>query len=137
MTNNRFTIATHIMTLLATTGEPWLPSEMIAGSLNVHPVLVRKELANLRRNGLIISKEGKNGGSALAVPAEQILLSRIYQSVHEGSLLGGNKHDPNPDCPVGKQINRHLSELYRSAEEALVSRLGKTTLAGFSRRFKD
>lgn len=136
MTNNRFTIAIHIMTLLATTEAEWLPSEMIAGSMNLHPVLVRKELANLRNNKLIISREGKNGGSALALPAEQIRLSRIYQAVRDGSLLGGNKHDPNPDCPVGKQINRHLSELYGTAEEALIQQLGETTLAGFSRQFE-
>jgi Rrf2 family protein len=135
MTNNRLTIAIHIMTLLASTKETWLPSEMIAGSMNIHPVLVRKELANLKRNGLIMSKEGKNGGSALALPPNQILLSRIYQVVREGALLGGNKHDPNPDCPVGKRINLHLAELYRTAEEALVQRLGKTTLASFSRQF--
>lgn len=137
MTNNRFTIAIHTMTLLAVTKEEYLSSDYIAGSMNVHPVVVRKELAGLRRNGLVVSKEGKSGGSALAKPAEKILLSDIYQAVRESALLGGDKHSPNPDCPVGKQINQHLGSLYEAAEEALVQRLGKTTLAAFSRQFED
>jgi DNA-binding IscR family transcriptional regulator len=135
MTNSRFTIAIHILTLLATTEENYLSSEVIAGSMNSHPVLVRKELANLRRKGFVVSKEGKAGGSRLALPARQIGLSAVYRAVQQGPLLGGDKHDPNPDCPVGRQINRHLFELYRTAEEVLVQRLEKTTLDEFSKQF--
>jgi DNA-binding IscR family transcriptional regulator len=54
---------------------------------------------------LIISKEGKNGGSILAKPAEKILLSDVYRAVRQSPLLGQNKNRPNPDCEVGRQIN--------------------------------
>ena len=137
MSNNRFTIAMHIMTLLATTEDSSLSSEVMAGSMNLHPVLVRKELANLRRNGLVITREGKKGGSALARPAAGIEVSEIYRAVREESLLGGHKHDPNPACPVGKEINIHLADLYLTAEAALMQRLQKTTLEAFAKQFTD
>lgn len=134
MTDSHFTIAIHILTLLAGR-EDYVSSDFLAGSLNIHPVLVRKELAGLRDSGLVVSKEGKTGGSRLARPAGAILLSDVYTAVRRGSPLGNEKHEPNPDCPVGRQINRHLDQLYHEAEAALVRQLGRTTLAGFHAQF--
>ena len=66
MIKSRFAIVTHIMTLLASAPDEFMTSNTMAGSLNVNPVLVRKELAGLKKLGLIESKEGKNGGVNLA-----------------------------------------------------------------------
>lgn len=135
MNNSRFSIAIHILTLLARAGKELLSSEYIAGSVNINPVLVRKEISNLHKHGLISSKEGKNGGSALAKPADQILLSTVYQAVRESPLLVKSKNSPNPACEVGRQINSHLDHLYLDAENALIAKLNQTTLADFSRQF--
>lgn len=134
MNNVRFATAMHILTLLAMQPGELMSSEYIAGSINVNAAVVRKELSNLRNCGLVESKEGKGGGSMLAKPAEQILLSDIYQVVRQTSLLG-RSNDPNPACPVGQQINAHLEELYSEAEQALIQKLGKKTLADFSKQF--
>lgn len=136
MTDTRLSLAMHILTLLADSPDEFLPSERIAGSMGMHPVLVRKELAHLREQHLILSKEGKGGGSKLAKPAAKILLSDIYKAVREESPLGLNKHEPNPDCPVGRQIKDHLSGLYAEAEAAMIKSLGKQTLAGFLALFQ-
>ncbi|GAB3261325.1 Rrf2 family transcriptional regulator [Larkinella harenae] len=135
MNNSRFSIAIHILTLLAVAEEEWVSSEFLAGSININPVLVRKEISNLRKFGLISSKEGKNGGSKLAKPAEQILLSDVYQAVRQSSLLGQNRNSPNPACPVGRQINGHLEHLFQDAENAMIARLHQTTLADFGKQF--
>ena len=134
MNNVRFATAMHILTLLAMQPGELMSSEYIAGSINVNAAVVRKELSNLRNCGLVESKEGKGGGSMLAKPADQILLSDIYQVVRQSSLLG-RSNDPNPACPVGKQINAHLEELYSEAEQALIQKLGKKTLADFTNQF--
>lgn len=133
--NGRFAISMHILTLLAKANGEWLTSDFIAGSININPVLVRKEISNLRNNGLVISREGKNGGSLLAKPAQQIRVSNVFLATRQGSFLGTARNMPNPDCPVGKQINRHLDNLYEEAENALIQKLGDSTLADFSRRF--
>ncbi|MDF2190653.1 Rrf2 family transcriptional regulator [Paraflavitalea sp. CAU 1676] len=136
MNNSRFAISLHILTLLAEMGEELRSSEWIAGSININPVLVRKELSNLRNHGLIESKEGKSGGSALAKPANKILLSEIYEAVRTEYILGQAKNDPNPDCRIGRQINKHLDTLYEEVESDLIRKLGKKTLAEFSKQFK-
>ncbi|MGM9509124.1 Rrf2 family transcriptional regulator [Larkinella sp. GY13] len=135
MNNSRFSIAIHIMTLLTRANGELLSSDFMAGSVNINPVLVRKEISNLRKKGLIISKEGKNGGSSLAKPAEKILLSAIYEAVRQTPLLGQNRNSPNPDCAVGRQINTHLDTLFLDAEKALIARLNQTTLADFTNQF--
>ncbi|WP_228448520.1 MULTISPECIES: Rrf2 family transcriptional regulator [unclassified Chryseobacterium] len=81
MNNTRFATAIHIMTLLAKSPQEWLTSDWVAGSINVNPVIVRKEISVLREAGLIISRQGKEGGSQLAKDPENITISEIYRSV--------------------------------------------------------
>lgn len=134
MNNVRFATALHILTALQLQPGELLPSEYIAGSIGINAAVVRKEISNLRNFGFIESKEGKGGGSTLAKPAEEILLSDIYQAVRQGSVLG-KANNPNPACPIGKQINQKLDNLYAEVEESLVQKLGKKTLAQFAAQF--
>ncbi len=135
MNNGRFATALHILTLLEIKKDELLSSEFIAGSINVNPAVVRKEIGNLRSHGFIESKEGKGGGYALGKPATQIQLSEVYKSVNDSPLLG-RSNDPNPDCPIGKQINGHLNDLFSSADEAFLKQLGKITVKDFAKKFK-
>jgi len=141
MSHGRFAISLHILTLLAKvadglyTDREWLSSEYIAESININPVLVRKEISNLRKANLVQSKEGKNGGSALSKSAQLILLSDVYKSVFEKPVFGFYKNNPNQKCPIGKQIHENLEELYQSAENAILEKLGNTTLQQFSDKF--
>ncbi|MBD1384486.1 Rrf2 family transcriptional regulator [Mucilaginibacter rigui] len=132
--NGRFPIAMHIMTLLCT-ADDYLSSDYMAGSINVNPVLVRKELSNLIKHQLITSREGKNGGYTLSKPATSISLASIYQSVKQGNVLGQAKNQPNPACPIGKQINNHLKDLDNEIEQAMLNKLGTTNLAAFCKKF--
>ena len=136
MNNGRFATSLHILTLLAFKADEWLSSEYIAGSININPVLVRKEISNLREAGLVESREGKNGGTTLALPPSKILLSDVYKAVRQEMLLGRTKNSPNPDCVIGRQINRRLDELYTDVEQTLVQKLGKKTLADFYKQFR-
>ena len=135
MNNTRFAISIHILTLLAYTREQWLSSEYIAGSINVNPAMIRKELSNLREHGLIESKAGRYGGSSLGKPADEILISDIYKAVNTTSALGTMREEPNPQCPVGKQINQHLAQLHEQTERAIISTLDGQTLADFNSNF--
>ncbi|WP_449437833.1 RrF2 family transcriptional regulator [Pedobacter steynii] len=135
MNNSRFAISLHILTLLEKAKGELLSSEYMAGSININPVLVRKELSNLRNHGFVNSKEGKNGGSYLSKSAKEINLADIYNAVRQINLLGISKNTPNPQCPVGKQMNTHLNNLYNSTEQALVKELSSQTLADFSSQF--
>ena len=60
-TNQRFSISIHALTLLAANSTP-LTSEMIAGSVDTNPVVIRRTMAGLRERGLVESKPGAHGG---------------------------------------------------------------------------
>ncbi|RFS20521.1 Rrf2 family transcriptional regulator [Chitinophaga silvatica] len=137
MNNSRFPISLHILTLLASDEGVLKSSDHIAGSININPVLVRKEISNLRKHGMIESKEGKNGGATLSRPANQILLSEIYHAVQQSSLLGNSKNKPNPNCPIGRQINQHLDDLYNELENVLLNKLAHMTLSDFVKQFEN
>jgi len=136
MNSSRFSISLHILTLLDDAKGMLVSSEYLAGSININPVLVRKEIMNLRKHGFVDSKEGKGGGSFLAKNAQDINLGEVYKALNNNNILGQSKNQPNPKCPIGKQINQHLNTLYSDAEKALIENLSNQTLADFALRFK-
>ena len=136
MNNTRFATAIHILTLLAKSPQEWLTSEWIAGSVNVNPVIVRKELSVLREAGLIISRQGKDGGTQLARNADQISISEIYKSVKNTDVLGKKNQNPNPACSVGKEVNVHLNTLFEETDQLVINFLGDKSLQEFSDQFE-
>lgn len=134
MISGKFAITLHILTLLSKFPEEYLPSEFIAGSMNLHPVLVRKEIANLKRNNIVESKEGKNGGTKLLKPASEINLDAIFKMTLK-RCLGYSKNTPNPDCPIGKQINQKLDDLYSDINLKISKQLSEISLTDFSDQF--
>ncbi|MBW8524193.1 Rrf2 family transcriptional regulator [Chryseobacterium chendengshani] len=135
MSNTRFATAIHIMTLLAKVPQEWLTSDWIAGSINVNPVIVRRELGELRQAGLITSKLGKDGGTRLSKNAEEIKISEIYAAVKNNEVLGRKNQNPNPACPVGKEINSHLSILFDQTDALVKDFLGDKSLQEFTDQF--
>ncbi len=135
MNNGRFAISLHILTLLYKSKEEVLSSEYIAGSININPVLVRKEIMQLRKAGYVDSKEGKNGGCFLVKDAKDINLAAIFKSVYQEPVLSLAKNVPNLQCPVGKAMNTHLSTLYAEAEQAMLAKLSETSLFSFCEQF--
>ncbi len=136
MNNGRFAIAVHILTLLTLEEEELLVSDYIAGSININSVLVRKEIAELRKAGFVDSKEGKSGGFFLAKTPEEINMKDLFKTIYPDNIFSFAKNAPNPACPVGKDINKHLNKLYISAELALLEELKNYSLADFCKNFK-
>ncbi|KFF17714.1 Rrf2 family transcriptional regulator [Flavobacterium hydatis] len=135
MISGKFAITTHILTLLTKFPNDYLSSEYIAGSINLNPVLVRKEISNLKKNHIVESKEGKNGGTRLLKPASEISLLDIFKMTFDTVNLGYAKNQPNPDCPVGKKINENLDTLYADINEKINAQLSTITLENFSNQF--
>lgn len=135
MNNVRFATSLHILTLLHLSGEELLSSDHIAGSVNINPAIIRKEISSLREHNLVGTREGKGGGTYLNKAAGEIRLSQVYEAVIQSPLLG-RSNTPNPKCPVGRQINDVIEKLYTEAEKAMISSLDKITLEDFARDFK-
>ena len=136
MNNTRFATAIHIMTLLAESPQEWLTSEWMAGSININPVIVRKEIGVLKEAGLIVSRQGKVGGTQLAKSADLISISDIYLAVKNTEVLGKKNNNPNPVCAVGRNINTHLNTLFSETDELVLKFLGNKSLKEFTEQFK-
>lgn len=135
MISGKFAITVHILSVLSKYPEDYLSSEMLASSMNINPVLVRKEIANLKKHSLVESREGKYGGTRLAKPATDISLGDIFRITFEQVNLGYCKNTPNQNCPVGKKINMSLDRLYDDINGDINNKLCGVTLLQFAESF--
>ena len=61
--NSQFSMAIHILALLAGAGEENVKSKLIARSVNTNAVVIRRILSHLNHAGLVVSQTGASGGT--------------------------------------------------------------------------
>lgn len=135
MNNTRFATALHILSLLADSEDEWLSSDWIAGSINVNPVVIRRELGPLVEAGFVEGRKGKHGGSRLAKAPKDIGLDQIYRVVKNSEVLGKKNENPSPKCPIGKDINQKLDLLFQDIDQSVVNKLKQQSLEDFVAQF--
>ena len=129
--SSRFTIATHMLVIIALKGkESKVTSDFLASSVGVNPVIIRKTLSQLKAD--LISVARGTGGAEIIKNLEDISLLDIYQAVEclgkTGQLF--SFHDnPNPNCPVGANIHGVLDQKLDKIQMAMEQELGQTSLA--------
>ncbi|HNU50209.1 MAG TPA: Rrf2 family transcriptional regulator [Verrucomicrobiota bacterium] len=129
MVNCRFTVAIHVLCLLAAQHPHALTSEFIAGSVNTNPVVIRRILGLLRKAGLVKSQPGVSGGWELLAKPDSMTLGGVYQIIRPGTVFAMHRQQPNVLCPVGRNIQRGLGAHYQKAQAAMEAELDRTTIA--------
>ncbi|WP_232697732.1 Rrf2 family transcriptional regulator [Brevibacillus daliensis] len=127
--SSRFTIGVHILSLLSIEKDSHCTSEWIAGSVNINPVTIRRVLGQLKRAGLVKVRSGTGGAYLLKEPADINLLDiyRAVEVVEEGQLFHFHE-EPNPECPVGANIQIVLQLILSRAQDAMEQILKNITL---------
>lgn len=126
--SSRLPVAVHILLAIAVfDGKEKTTSEFLAGSVNVNPVVVRRTLGQLKSAGLVQVKAGE-GGAFLAKAPEQITLLDVFRAVEEEQALFHFHDNPNPDCPVGRNVHAVLDQRLEEVQNAMKSQLAATTL---------
>jgi Rrf2 family protein len=128
-TSSRFAFAVHTLALLALQEGVPLSSEMIAGSVNTNPALIRRLLLALAKAGLTTSQMGAGGGALLLREPHDITLLEIYHAVDTAQLFAMHREAPNPACMVGRQIQGVLEGIIDTAQQAMEGVLKARTLA--------
>ena len=129
--SSRFTIAIHMLVCMDVFKDEYkITSQFMASSINVNPVIIRKILSQLKDARLIEVKRGP-GGATIARPLDEITFFDVYQSVEciEENTLFHFHENPNPDCPVGKNIHHVLDDKLLRIQEAMERELKSITLA--------
>ena len=108
---SRFTIGVHIITAIDYFKDmDRVNSEFLAGSIGVNPVIVRTVISQLREAGIVQTLRGSSGAE-LCRRLDEITLYDVYKAVGSVDVKEGLFHmheQPNPDCPVGRNIHQVL-----------------------------
>jgi Rrf2 family protein len=127
--SSRFTVAVHVLSLISTQNHTLCTSEWMAASVNTNPVVIRRAMGKLKNAGLIAVRRG-TGGVALQKPLSEITLLDVYRAVdvvEEGELFQFHKN-PNPNCPVGANIEAVLELILVRAQDAMEGILAEVTM---------
>jgi len=125
----RFAFAVHILAVLALKRDGGATSDTLAGSVNTNPVVVRRVLSTLRKAGFICCAKGAGGGATLCCSPREISLDAIYRAVEPAAAFSAHPHRPNIRCPVARQIEVVIEDIFSSAQRSLESALSQRTLA--------
>ena len=129
--SSRFTLALHIFACIEVFGKDHkITSDCLAESTNVNPVIIRKLLGQLKGAGLIEVARG-TGGTTITKPLKEITFLDVYHAVEcigHGDLFHFHEN-PNPNCPVGKNIHRILDDKLTQVQTAMEQELASITLA--------
>ena len=129
-TNSRMASAVHIMSFVAYAGDEGTTSEAIAKSLQTNPVVVRKILKLLEREGLVALRQGRQGGVGLRHPASRITLGQIYKAVESESGVFAMRSQVHEGWPWWAcAMKRRLGPIFNAANDAVEQALSKTSLA--------
>lgn len=128
--SSRFTMAIHMFACIDTFTDRKMTSDFMAASIGTNPVIVRKLLQQLKAAGLIEVSRG-TGGVTVTKPLDEITFLDVYKAVEctPDEQLFHFHENPNPKCPVGKNIHHVLDDRLNQVQKAMEDKLATMTLA--------
>ena len=128
--SSRFTVALHIFSCVDTFKDKYkVTSDFLASSINTNPVNIRRILGQLRKAGLIEVARG-TGGITPTRPLSETTFYDVYKAVDpiEDDELFHFHENPNPDCPVGRNIHNLLNDKLDAIQKAMEDEMKKYTI---------
>ncbi|MEE0511852.1 MAG: Rrf2 family transcriptional regulator [Peptococcaceae bacterium] len=126
--SSRLPVAVHILlAIVEFEGKEKTTSTFLAGSVNVNPVIIRNTLGQLKTAGLVTVKAGE-GGASLAKDPKDITLMDIFNAVEKKEALFHFHENPNPECPVGKNVHAVLDCRLAAIQETMQRQMKSITL---------
>jgi Rrf2 family protein len=126
--NSRLAVAAHIVCVLASKRDEYVPSGIVAASVNTNPVVIRRILAALTKAGIVASEKGKSGGSKLVRCPDEITLWQLSEALGEKHLFKIHENPENPRCKVSCGMKEALGRAFSGAEKAAQEKLSRVTV---------
>lgn len=136
MTNSRFAVAVHVLTLMAWSEDEPLKSEAVAESVNTNPVVIRRMVCELAQAGLVVSQTGATGGSRLARKPSEISLFDVYRALESRGVFSLHRQPPSRRCPVGVNIETVLGDVLGEVDSAVEQVLKSITIRDLVNQLK-
>ncbi|EUJ39851.1 Rrf2 family transcriptional regulator [Brochothrix campestris] len=126
--SSRFTVAVHVLSLLALDQNEGMSSELLASSVNTNPVVIRRIIGQLKEAKLVTNHRGSKGATLLH-PFESISLLDVYHAVDSvPNTLFQIHENSNPDCIVGSEIEKVLADVLFKAQQKMEAYLATQTI---------
>ena len=130
--SSRFTIALHILTCIEEFKNYYkITSDFLSSSINVNPVVIRRILQKLKSAGIITVARGNVGSMEINKDLKDITFYDVYKAVDcvDDEGLFHFHENPNPLCPVGRNIHNVLDKRLDAIQQAMENEMKKSTLA--------
>ena len=128
MASSRFSMAVHVLALLANTCEDRIKSTEIAESVNTNAVVIRRLLSDLHAAGLVVSQSGCSGGTCLTKSPKDISLSEVFDAVTVIDVFALHPNEPLETCRVGGVVVKILSDIKADVDDAVYGALRRRNL---------
>lgn len=112
--NEADALAVRILGLLAVHPDGLVSSDRLDELLDANPVVVRRLIARMKWEGLVVTRRGPGGGCALAREPAAISLGRVHRALRENETAASESV---------------LSRALAAAESAYVAELDRWTVA--------
>lgn len=129
--DSRLSGVLHVLLHMAETDSP-VTSERLAQMMRTNPVVIRRILAGLRKQGFVNSEKGHGGGWRLSCDLHVVTLHDIYTALGSPGLLAIGNRSESPGCLVEEAVNTVMNEAFHDAEALLLARFSEVTLAELS-----
>lgn len=128
--STKFTIAIHVLAAVDFFGKDRkVTSGFLAASIGSNPVIIRNIMSDLQSAGIIATKRGP-GGIEIVKQLDRITFYDVYEAVEKNKDHLFNFHDnPNPACPVGRNIHDALDSRLADAQKNFENDLKRYNMA--------
>lgn len=125
--SHKLSDAVHLLAYIEIFPDDDLSSRAIARSIVTNPSMVRSLMMDLRKAGLLKTKQG-NAEPELAKKPEEISLYDIFAAVGMDHHLLHVDEDTEQKCPVGGNIQGPLAKAYAEVEETAFAKMREISL---------
>lgn len=125
--SHKLSDAVHLLAYIEIFPDDDLSSRAIARSIVTNPSMVRSLMIDLRKAGLLKTKQG-NAEPELAKKPEEISLYDIFAAVGMDHHLLHVDEETAEKCPVGGNIQESLAEVYGEVEAAAFAKMREISL---------
>ncbi|MGN7763083.1 RrF2 family transcriptional regulator [Paenibacillus sp. 22594] len=106
----------------------------IAGHLSSEPTVLRKALAKLTKEHILVTREGRDGGYMLNRSPEELTLAEIYSAMEACGVRSNTVNETMCENAFGLQMKGACGDILEEMEQSAVAVLQKYTLADLVRR---
>lgn len=125
--SHKLSDAVHLLAYIEIFPDDDLFSRAIARSIVTNPSMVRSLMMDLRKAGVLKTKQG-SAEPELAKKPEEISLYDIFAAVGMEHHLLHVDEDTEQKCPVGGNIQGPLAKAYAEVEEAAFAKMREISL---------